>query len=252
LQATGVDIQIKDNLIADRSHPIALINPSNTTYAGASNIVVRGNTIKNALYGVEIKENVIGDIYIENNIIDGDKYYQDSRRSPDGSWDGTGAQDRPSGVYLFAVKGVIVNGNVFKNVMKSITTLEGASYAWFTPNYAYGSFVTTGAPGTTNKGIYNPGYPPAGIVMIEHDTDLASASFGETRAAGYMGRGAGNQPPTVGQFVPGSFAPTAGSSTFTPSANGNVLLGYVRVTKPNAGDVVGVDWLPLYVKTTDT
>jgi hypothetical protein len=258
LRHGAADVVVSNNLVYGYKHGIFITIWNQFENLSLRRCIIRDNSImrfsREAIAvdpgEVPVGTTYISDILVQNNVFDGDPEYEYADRNPDGSWANSG-DIWPCAYSFSGGKGWVRDNNIIRNVRQSFRDLTSYVGTFIRPDLIYGEIVAGGFS-SSNKGVGEPGFPAFGFVGVSYDTNLSSSTFGSARASGPNAQATGGNCPTEGYYLPGTVVKAYGSPTYTPSANGNILFGWVRVTAADAGHVQGVDWLPLYVKTTDT
>jgi len=173
-----------------------------------------------------------------NNIIDLDPYHRSTGRNTDGSW--TAANHRQAFV-MGGIKGLELYNNRFRNLSQISSADIGTTFLNGTllldGNIIECDPDTLNSFSAVNKGV---GVIPqmGGFNIIYMDCNPNSATYG---IINNMLLSQHNAQPSSGKYVKGWF-----TRNYNPSSsNGNVLLGWIRLTTGSA-HVAGTDWEPVY------
>jgi hypothetical protein len=169
-------------------------------------------------------------VYVTDNVFDGDPEFKSAGRGPHGTW----LYDYwPIGVDITDITGFTVEGNKFKNL--DDTVVAGSGNNRIARNTVYAMPYAVGS-NTANQGVGNI---PAGPdwTTVAQVSDPTASNYGVTITAPLS---ASTAMPTTGTFVAGTFISNSslGNSPTT-------VIGWSRVTT-GSNNVLGTDWIAIY------
>lgn len=170
-------------------------------------------------------------VIIERNIIDLDPYFRAATHNADNTWSGSG---NVLGIQLSNTQGIVVGGNVFRNM--GTTGVTATNMQETTPNIIYADFAGSG-DNASNKGVR--ALPSARTnIIVPIDGDPTSATFGQpqnivlTRSAAM---------PSAGKYCYGHVVyADVGAATGTAGSK-YTILGWQRISTGTT-HVLNTDW----------
>ena len=236
---------VESNLLEPGRYGIDFALASGVTIANrlAKGIAIRNNTIKDTdLYGINWGASPTlshQDILIERNTIDGDPYFTNSNRGPNGTFNVVGT---PEAIRIQNVGGINISRNRFRNVCQVLDQVGASAYQYVHDNELYGDANTTGFS-SSNKGIGN--MPPiAGgeqFWLQYEDSDPTSATYGQS--LGVNVRNSSGMPST-GKYLTGTVVPARNNSPAGSAGSQYIVTGWVRRTT-GSSHVLNTDWSEL-------